>query len=45
MFLTDEEKILLKEFGAGTLIPDSKDLFPDIYISPAIDGTCLLALC
>ncbi len=34
MILTDEEKTLLEEFGAGTLIPDSKDLFPDIEISP-----------
>lgn len=43
MILTVEEKTLLKVFGAGTLIPDSKDftvLLPDIEISPAIDGSC-----
>lgn len=38
MVLTDEEKTLLEEFGAGTLVPDNKDLFPDIEILPIIDG-------
>ncbi|KAL0159986.1 hypothetical protein M9458_043711, partial [Cirrhinus mrigala] len=28
------------EFGAGTLVPDDKDLFPDIEILPTIDGDC-----
>lgn len=40
MILTDEEKILLQEFGAGTLSPDSKDLFPELEIFPVIDEFC-----
>ncbi len=44
MILTDEENTLLEEFGAGTLIPESKYLFPDIEISPTIDGSCFISL-
>jgi len=39
--LTAEEKTLLEGFGAGTLIPDSKDLFPDLEICSVIEESCL----
>ena len=39
--LTVEEKLLLEDFGAGTLIPDSNDLFPDLEICPVIEESCL----
>ncbi len=42
MILTDEEKTLLEEFGAGTLISDSKELFPDIEFPP-LQGTCFIS--
>lgn len=32
--LTGKARILLTEFSAGTLVPDSTDPFPDIYLSP-----------
>ncbi len=42
MILTDEEKTLLEEFGAGTLISDSKELFPDIEFPP-LQGSCFIS--
>lgn len=40
--LTDDEITLLMEIGKGVLVPDTKDPFPKIMITPDLKGMSLL---